>query len=303
MSSIFHTFYYRLRDSFAARVNYRLKYDTRSMSLIDSTLHSSCSGVSAEERDKEIIVSLTTHGKRLHDVCIAIESIMQGSVLPNRIVLWLSDAIQQEPLPVALQNQCRRGLEIRYTQDIGPYTKLIPTLTAYPDATIVTIDDDIIYPYDMLEMLLNAHRMYPNQICANRIIEARYLSNGKLASFIDWHPMTNRKCIARTNFFEGLGGVLYPVGCFPKEVFNREVFLAICPTADDIWFNAMAMLQGTLTVYANTHYTHLPLLVNEEVQDIGLWQTNNAQKGRQHNQQLNAVLSHYSLSYHSIDRE
>jgi len=28
-------------------------------------------------------------------------------------------------------------------------------------------------------------------------------------------------------------------------VLNREVFTSICPTADDVWFNAMAIKKGT----------------------------------------------------------
>ena len=50
--------------------------------------------------DKEVIVSLTTYDKRYYDVYLTIESIMQGTVKPNRIILWLAD-------------EMKNGLEIR----------------------------------------------------------------------------------------------------------------------------------------------------------------------------------------------
>ena len=39
----------------------------------------------------------------------------------------------------------RHGLDIRTTEDIGPYKKIIPALLAFPEAIIVTADDDIFY--------------------------------------------------------------------------------------------------------------------------------------------------------------
>lgn len=297
-----YRFYFKLRDSFAARVNYRLKYDLRSQFFTQQVIQSTKLGIqSATVASHEIVVSLTTHGRRIHDVYLAIESIMQGSVLPNRIVLWLSEAEKDYQLPKTLVNQEKRGLEIRYTQDIGPYTKLIPSLLAFPDASIVTIDDDIIYPYDTLEMLLNAHMKYPNLICANQVILARYDKNDKLALFRNWKPILDKTSISPSNFFEGFGGVLYPPRCFSQEVFNRDVFFKICPTADDIWFNFMAKLNHRLCVCANSHYpVCLPFLVNEEVQDLGLWRINNAKKNSPHERQLHAVMDYYHLKPDSI---
>lgn len=78
--------------------------------------------------DKQVVVSLTTHGSRLYDVHLAIESIMQGTIRPNKIILWISEKDKSVALPVYLQNQQMRGLEIKYCTDIRSYTKLIPAL-------------------------------------------------------------------------------------------------------------------------------------------------------------------------------
>ena len=99
---------------------------------------------------EEIIVSLTTYGARFYDVYLTIESIMQGTIKPNRIVLWVSEELKSTTLPIVLARQIERGLEIRYRRDLRSFTKLLYSLKEFPDATIVTIDDDVIYNYDFL---------------------------------------------------------------------------------------------------------------------------------------------------------
>jgi hypothetical protein len=41
---------------------------------------------------------------------------------------------------------------------MGPATKLLPTLAAEPNAALVVVDDDVVYPRDFLATLLAAHR-------------------------------------------------------------------------------------------------------------------------------------------------
>lgn len=298
MPSVFYRFYARVRESVTALVRRQLYYDSCALFLQEKNINCTASGITTEEiSDAEVIVTLTTHGRRIYEAYLAIESIMRGTIKPNRIILWLSDEIKGETLPQTLLNQCKRGLEIRYTNDIGPYTKLIPSLREYPHALLVTIDDDIIYPYDALEMLLNAHVSHPFCICANRCLDVKIKKDRTLASFPTWKELETKGRISKLNFFEGLAGVLYPPGCFPEEVFDEVGFLSICPTADDIWFNCMALKNGTDIVLANDHYIRFPLVFNDSVQDMGLWRINNNIKDCQHDKQLFAVMQHFKLSY------
>lgn len=297
MFSFLHEFLAKVRDSLAAVVHNKLYYDMKAEDLLAKTLNCTTSGISSEKLlDTEVIVSLTTHGRRIYEVYLAIEAIMQGSIKPNRVVLWLSKEFEGNSLPQTLQNQIKRGLEVRYTQDIGPYTKLIPALQAFPEATIVTIDDDIIYPYDTLELLLQSAKIHPDHICANRILVAQFDKKGKMLSFLKWKEPFDTKTISPNNFFEGLGGVLYPPHCFTDEVFKRELYTKLCPTADDMWFNTMAWINQTPVVSANTHYSRFPLIFNNSVQDIALWRINNREKDCPHDRQLHALLDHYHIN-------
>ena len=298
MPSIVHKCLSKIRDSIAAAVYNKLYYSERAQQLTNLALSSREKGViEGKKGETEIIVSLTTHGRRLYEVYLGIESIMQGSVKPNRIVLWLSKDLRASPLPRTLLNQIDRGLLIKYTEDIGPYTKLIPALKEYPDSVIVTIDDDILYPFDTLEMLISAYRKQPKCIFANRVMDITLNNQGHPTSVPTWKELEDKDRVNKLNFFEGVGAVLYPPHCFTDDVLDQSVFAKICPTADDVWFNCMALLSKTSIISANHHYSRFPLLINESVQDSALWRINSRTTNTLNDNQLRAVMEKYNLSY------
>lgn len=298
MSNIFYNFFCKVRNSIAAIVYNKMYYSERAQQLTHLALNSKEKGVfESVAGNEEIIVSLTTHGRRLYEVYLAIESVMQGSVKPNRIILWLPKELEGKDLPQTLVNQIQRGLEVRYTEDLGPHTKLIPSLKVFPDSAIITIDDDIIYHYDTVEMLVVEHRINPHAICANRILDIKLDSKGHPIPMQDWKELDDKERNNVKNFFEGVGGVLYPPHCFSSEVFNQSVFMEICPKADDVWFNCMALLSNTSVVPANLHYRYFPLLINESMQDSALWRTNNNEVHPLNDEQLKRVMAKYKLSY------
>lgn len=219
-----------------------------SLFLWNQTLRSKETGISnGKICDEEVVVSLTTYGDRIYDVHLAIESIMQQTVKPNRIILWLAeDEFKEATLPVALKKQEERGLEIAYCKDIKSYKKLIPSLTRFPDASIITVDDDSLYEPDLLEKIITAHIKHPSDICATRIHTIKFREDGLLDNYNNWSKSVD-KCPENNNmtFFTGGAGTLYPRDCFPDEVFNQKVFMDICRTSDDVWFNAMRLLKGT----------------------------------------------------------
>lgn len=298
MSNIFYNFFCKVRNSIAATVYNKMYYSERAQHLTHLALNSNEKGVvESVIGNEEITVSLTTHGRRIYEVYLAIESVMQGSVKPNRIILWLPKELEGKDLPQTLVNQIQRGLEVRYTEDLGPHTKLIPTLKVFPDSAIITIDDDIIYPYDTVEMLVSAHCKNPHVICANRVLDIRLDSKGLPISMQNWKELYDKERNSVKNFFEGVGGVLFPPHCFSSEVFNQSVLKEISPKADDVWFNCMALLSNTSVVSANLHYPHFPLLINESIQDSALWRINNDSDRPLNDEQLKRVMAKYNLSY------
>lgn len=273
----------------------RVIYQVKADQLSSCAIHSTESGVTDTAYcDSEIIVSLTTYGNRLYDVYLTIESIMQGTVKPNRIVLWLQEDMRSIKLPVYLQNQIRRGLEVSYCKDLKSFKKLIPTLQKYPDATIITIDDDVLYKEDVVEKLLNAYLDNPKSIHANRVHRIVLGDDGKPVRYNNWCWSKGTNKPSYLNFFTGVGGVLYPTHCFSSEILNEGVFMTICPHADDIWFYAMALLNN---YPVSKVFTHDPdgydYYFVEDAFDDSLAKINVIGDGN--DRQWNAVMNKYDL--------
>lgn len=275
------------------------KFDRVSFALTNFTLNSVEMGTASEKiASNDVVVSLTTYGRRIHDVYLAIESIMQGTVKPNKIILWLSEEeFGKKDLPITLQKQQIRGLEIKYCKDIRSYKKLVYTLKEYPEACIITIDDDLIYNFDLVENLLNCHKQNPSYICASRIHQITKNSDGSIKKYLDWNGCAgNDTPESDLNFFTTGGGTLFPPHAFPKETFNEDVFTNICPTADDVWFNAMARLKGTKICKSFTHSSKgEDFIVNENLQTDGLNTINNAPENNQNDVQIKAVFENYGI--------
>ncbi len=221
--------------------------------LVLSTLLNSNKGISSNKlAEYNVVISLTTYGRRLDDVYLTIESLMLGTIKPNRIVLWLEDGLKSHALSSQLKNQIKRGLNIRYTKDIKSYKKLIPSLHAFPDSIIVTVDDDVFYGVDFLKNLLDSYKNAPNFIYANRVHEIILDDQKRPKPYLQWGWEAQEVKASPRYMLTGVGGVLYPPNCFSEEVFNESIFWDICRYGDDIWFYSMGLINGYMVHKAFT---------------------------------------------------
>lgn len=199
--------------------------------------------------NNQVIVSLTSFPAAIPYAFQAIKSILNGSVLPDKIVLYLTFAqfegngIPQELIELSKQNNI---FEIRnYDRDIRSYRKLIPALSDFPNAVIITIDDDVEYHKNMLSDLLNLHSLYPNAVLAHR---AKLMKPGKpykkWRKYRWYHFLSKRIHSDFRNIQTGVGGVLYPPHSLKKEMLDVSLFTQIAPTTDDIWFWAAGVANG-----------------------------------------------------------
>ncbi len=275
---------------------HQIRFNQKKYLLEQNILHSQESGVTDEKYcDYDIIVSLTTYGKRIYDVHLTIESIMEQTMKANRIILWLDYSFENQSLPKALQPLQKRGLEIEYCKDIRSYKKLVPALKKYPNDVIITIDDDVVYEFDLLEKLIMAYQQDPSYIYCNRHHLMQKNAEGKLFPYMQWIWNYTGMEANIMNFPTGVGGILYPPHSLDEEVLNESVFLDICKYADDVWFKSMAMKKGTLSKKVYTHNPRgIEYIENESVQDIGL-KNINTQGNCLNDQQIDAVFGKYNL--------
>ena len=97
----------------------------------------------------DIIVSLTTIPSRMDGLDDTLKSLLDQSRRPARIVLNVPAFSIREKKAYVVPERLRAlaSLEVRQCDDVGPATKLIPTLLAVSGETrILVVDDDRIYP-------------------------------------------------------------------------------------------------------------------------------------------------------------
>ena len=205
-------------------------------------------GITSEKRSPQVIVSLTTHPARIKSAHLAINTLLKQSFKPDRIILWLAEEQfinKKKDLPKEIIELEKFGLEIRWTEDIKSYKKLIPALKEFPQEIIVTADDDIYYEKDWLETLYNKYLEFPNCIVCQRPRRLE-LVDDKIK------VLSSRKSecldLSKPDYFNqmlGGAGCLYPPHSLYKDVFDIDKIFRLLPTNDDVYFWAMAVLKGT----------------------------------------------------------
>ena len=201
------------------------------------------SGVCNRRTKRKIIISLTTIPKRIDKVWITIESLLRQTYKPDQVILWLAqEEFAGVELPKRLRLQIKRGLTIRFCDDLKSYKKFFYAMKENPQAYVITVDDDVIYSETMVRELVKTYRDNPGNVICHRSHKIKK-RNGKCAPYNDWVKYENRgkiRCKATyANFFTGCAGVFFPVFLMDKRILDKEIFMNIAPTADDVWLNLM----------------------------------------------------------------
>jgi hypothetical protein len=132
-------------------------------------------------------------------------------------------------LPQTLQRQQRRGLDILWTpRNLRACTKFLPTRKRYPDAVIVTVDDDVIYPSWLLAGLLREHEVAPGTIVGHRGAWVKLAGPRELRSYVEFLPASPETPSNRV-LLTGVGGTLYPPGSLSEAVHDYETACRLAP--------------------------------------------------------------------------
>ena len=214
-------------------------------------------GLNQEPRETPLIVSLTSYPKRMYDIHLTLYSLLNQTCKPDVLVLWL--AREQFPngeadVPRKVLALKEHGLSIKWCEDLRSFKKLIPSLREWPDACIVTADDDLYYREDWLQELWSAYlKSDKNTIIAHRCHHVPLDSQGILP-YKKWPKCISWREASFLNFQTNGGGVLYAPGILPPEASNVEQIRALAPSADDLWFWAMSVLAGKkVSIVDNPH--------------------------------------------------
>jgi len=184
-------------------------------------------------RAERLVVSLTTIPARAGSLGPVLRSLLDQTIAADRIVLALpKTSLRGEAYPEAESLALPAGVEVLACEDHGPATKLLPVLLAEPDATIVVVDDDVIYPRDFLETLLGWHRRLPHAAIGYRGVA---LAAGTRFAELDHVFATGIYDPARVDVLFGTWGYLLPPGVLPQGVHDVDGAPEGLRWVDDVW--------------------------------------------------------------------
>jgi hypothetical protein len=251
-------------------------------------------GLSTKRTNETTIVSITTFPTRIDKVALTIESILRQKEKPDKILLWLYEGEfkGENSLPENLLRLMKRGLEIRFCKEnLMPHKKYYYTMLEYPNANVITIDDDMFYPSDLILKLKLFHKKHPTSIlcCVARKIQ---LNEGKIDQYSKWSYENINSEPIMSLLPIGAGGVFYPQKSLHKDIFDLETLKKYALKADDLWLKIMSLRNNTKVVSLAGEYSRLPINVVHG-NDIKLMDSNIGEA--QNDSVLRELMNHYQI--------
>lgn len=210
-------------------------------------------------KHEPLIVSLTSYPARINSVYSVIKAMKNQTVKADKIILWLAEEqfpAGLESLPGELLSAMDDQFEIKWCHNLKPHKKYYYAMLENPESIIITVDDDIIYPNDIVETLLRSFLRFPYAVSARRAHLITFDQEGRIAPYNKWLWQNKTAGVPSYCLFAtGVGGVLYPPHCMHSELFNMEAIEALCLNADDLWLKIMQILNGTPVVIAGKPFS------------------------------------------------
>lgn len=227
--------------------------------------------LNTEKRDQILTCTLTTFPARINSVQYTIKSLFNQSVKPDRIVLWLaSSEFEHVEFPESIKALQKRGLEIRYCDNLYGHKRYYKMIDEQEENELmIMFDDDIIFPYFLIERLYEKWKRFPNCIVCERgqlytTQERDILNPGR------W-PVTSRIGLERPSFrilASPGGGCLVPPHALYKDANVPEIIRKYALKTGDIWLMFMAVQNDTKII--RSHRYHRTFILSEEYQSVQL---------------------------------
>ncbi|MFV8908120.1 glycosyltransferase [Serratia fonticola] len=213
-----------------------------------------CNNNRGNSIEKFVSINVTTTQARLNLCSQTVWSLVHQSVLPAKIVLWVSsekyladDGINSVPMWVDEINSIRDDiLAIKWVKNTGPYRKIIPALRCANDNDIlVYADDDVVYGFNWLYKLLETFRDNQDKVVASRVRELKRNIFGHVKSYLYSTIVYKEKTLKNDYVITGVGGVVIKKSHIASIYIELEDFVRICPTTDDLWISKILELSST----------------------------------------------------------
>ena len=230
--------------------------------------------------EPKVIVSLTSHDLRLKNdtTTKVIFQILKGTFKDIKVCLTLyKDDVKLIPEKLKQLIDLEQVELIVADKDLGPHLKYFYAMQKYRNLPVITIDDDVLYPLDMIEKLYKAYQDNKGCIIARRCFHITS-TNGRLHSYHDWlrHFTGIVKEPTHKIFATGIGGVLYPEDCLSLSEDNIEEIMGI-RFDDDFYLKALEVRKNLkiVNICPTWDALYAQNLADPVTQSIALWNNRN----------------------------
>ena len=224
-----------------------------------------------EKRDTILTCTLTTFPDRIDTVQYTITSLLIQSVKPDRIVLWLaSSEFENFQFPESINRLQERGLEIRYCDNYFGHKRYYKMIEEQKEnECIIMFDDDILFPYCLIERLYDKWLQFPDCVICERgqvmtFDGDKILNPGRWSSTSDEGiDKPSYKILASPG-----GGCLFPPKALYKDANNTDMISKYALKTGDIWLMFQTVQNDTKIL--RTHKLHRTFIQSERVQTVQL---------------------------------
>ena len=198
----------------------------------------------------DIIVSLTTIPSRLPYIEDTLKSLLRQTRPPAEIRLYVPAFSARENRPYEIPARLRQltSVTIHACSDVGPATKFIPALTSLPpDQLVLAVDDDRIYPPNLVADLEAAARARPDAaygfsgwIAPEDLIDK---PTTVIANLLERPPVPiyaqRQRRPRQVDILQGTGGYLIRPRFFALDrLVDHSTAPAAARSVDDVWMSA-----------------------------------------------------------------
>jgi len=235
----------------------------------------------AEERT---VISMTSIPERLNYLRPVLNSLLDQTYKVDEISLniphvsrkgtsyeipkWLEDLAKNMESPIQIH---------RVPVDLGPGTKILPTLKRETlDTIVIVVDDDNIYSSKLVEGLIEEFEKYDKKCAITNygmvMKKGNGFKDGNLKSEVGQRPVGDLKfpfkydralsvvsASREADFVQGCTGFLVTPGMFPKQVFDLKSGPKEALTVDDIWISGWLHYNGIKIMQPKMNIRYVPL--------------------------------------------
>jgi hypothetical protein len=219
-------------------------------------------------RNENIVVTLTTTPYRINNLKANLDSIFKQNATIQNIYISIPHKFQRDNLDYIIPEWLAKDdrITILRSKDYGPATKLVGALEKIkfvPNTIIITIDDDVIYPKNLVLHLAYFAKANPNSAVGVMGAVPIYDKEQKISLDSEYGLKRISQANASVHILQGWASVAYRARFFDRTIFEIENTIPECRNSDDVYLSFYLARHNISRIVLRNKYLD-PQRINKE---------------------------------------